>query len=508
MIEYPVRVYRSAENIAKEDQLAWHIADFAAAARRIDPVAAAMTRCRIVDNAAAALAGLNRPPVRSAFSQALAHPRAGGAGLFGLPRDITVHAEWAAWANATAVRELDYHDTYLAADYAHPGDNISPLIAVAQQCGRSGDQLLEAILVAYEVHVALVKSISLHKHKIDHVAHLAPATTAGIGSLLGLSTDVIFQAVNQAVHLAFSTRQSRKGEISSWKACVPGHSGKLAVESIDRAMRGETAPSPIYEGEDSVIAWMLDGPDGNYTVALPEPGEPALGILETYTKAHSAEYQAQALIDLAIDLQGRIDIAQIDRIVLHTSHHTHNVIGTGASDPQKSDPKASRETLDHSITYILAVALEDGNWHHESSYPPHKRITPETVALWHAIETVEDPNWTELYHHPDPARRAFGGELEIVMKDGSTIREARAVADAHPNGRAPWEWEDYVGKFDQLALEKCGTTERNRFLDTVRNLESLTAIDIRALHPTALEHFLPGTPPDNRGIFDCPHRDP
>jgi 2-methylcitrate dehydratase len=108
--------------------------------------------------------------------------------------------------------------------------------------------------------------------------------------------------VNQAVHLAFSTRQSRKGEISSWKAYVPGFSGKLAVECVDRAMRGEASPSPIYEGEDSVIAWMLGGPDAEYTVTLPEPGERPRRILETYTKAYSAEYQAQALIDLAIEL--------------------------------------------------------------------------------------------------------------------------------------------------------------------------------------------------------------
>src|SRR5690606_25376969 len=95
------------------------------------------------------------------------------------------------------------------------------------------------------------------------------------------------------------------------KANVPGFSAKLAIEAIDRAMRGETSPSPIYEGEDSVIAWMLDGPDAEYRVTLPEPHEPARAIMETYTKAHSAEYQAQALIDLAIAAGGEIATAEI-----------------------------------------------------------------------------------------------------------------------------------------------------------------------------------------------------
>src|SRR6266436_9952549 len=93
---------------------------------------------------------------------------------------------------------------------------------------------------------------------------------------------------------------------------------------------------------------------------LPSPGEPKRAILETFTKQHSAEYQAQALIDLAFGLRKNIaDLSQIEKIVISTSAHTHHVIGTGAGDPQKLDPQASRETLDHSIMYIFAVALED-----------------------------------------------------------------------------------------------------------------------------------------------------
>ncbi len=243
MIRHRVRVHASAERLPREDQLAWKIAEVAAGTRALDADVVELVRCRVLDNAGVALAAIGRAPVAAARAMALAHPRVGGATLFGLPPSVRVHAEWAAWANATAVRELDFHDTFLAADYAHPGDSIPPLIAVAQQTGRSGAELTRAVAVAYEIHVALVKAISLHAHKKDHVAHLCPATVAGLGSLLGLPVPVIYQAVNQAVHLAFSTRQSRKGEISSWKAYVPGFSGKLAVEAVDRAMRGESSPS-------------------------------------------------------------------------------------------------------------------------------------------------------------------------------------------------------------------------------------------------------------------------
>src|SRR5699024_9704972 len=268
--------------------------------------------------------------------------------------------EWAAWANGVAVRELDFHDTFLAAEYSHPGDNIPPILAVAQhKCidgkdllngvatcseiqvylvmglcrpehkidhvaqlgltaaythpgdnnppnlavaqhkGIDGKDRINGVATGYEIQVDLVKGMCLHEHKIDHVAHLGPSAAAGIGAMLGLPTEVTFQAVQQALHVTTATRQSRKGEISSWKAHAPAFAGKMAVEAVDRARRGEGAPNPIYEGEDGFIAWILSGPEARYTIPLPGKGEAKRAILDTYTKEHSAEYQAQALIDLA-----------------------------------------------------------------------------------------------------------------------------------------------------------------------------------------------------------------
>src|SRR5579862_9275869 len=365
MITHHLKVYPSKTPLPKADQLAWKLASVAADKAPILPEVAEMVVNRIIDNASVAIAALNREPVANARTQALAHPREGGATLFGLPSDQRFECEWAAWANGVAVRELDMHDTFLAADYSHPGDNIPALLAVAQQTGRSGADLLRGIVVAYEIQINLVRAICLHEHKKDHIAHLCPSVAAGLGAMLKLDTDTIYQAIQQAVHAGFSTRQSRKGEISSWKAYAPAHAGKLAVEAVDRAMRGEKSPSPIYEGEDSVIAWMLDGPSAQYDVPLPGRGEAKRAILESFTKEHSAEYQAQALIDLAFRMRQQIaDLKAIREITIHTSHHTHYVIGTGAGDPQKSDPNASRETLDHSIMFIFAAALCTGFWHH------------------------------------------------------------------------------------------------------------------------------------------------
>jgi 2-methylcitrate dehydratase len=483
---HPLRVHPSSDNLAREDQLAWKIAEVAA-----DPVAVAdevadMVINRIIDNASVAVASLSRQPVAAARAQALAHPYEPGSSVFGV--DDRVSPEWAAWANGVAVRELDYHDTFLAADYSHPGDNIPPILAVAQHAGCSGAELLRGIVTGYEIQINLVKAISLHKHKIDHVAHLGPSAAAGIGTLLGLDTETIFQAVGQALHTTTATRQSRKGEISTWKAHAPAFAGKMAVEAVDRAMRGQTSPTPIYEGEDGVIAWMLDGPDAHYEVPLPERGEARRAILDSYTKEHSAEYQAQALIDLARKLNREhpeITAQSVAKIIIHTSHHTHNVIGSGANDPQKYDPTASRETLDHSIPYIFTVALQDGAWHHVDSYAPARASRPDTVELWNKVTTLEDTEWTRRYHSTDPAEKAFGGRVEIELNDGTRIVDEIAVADAHPLGARPFARAQYLPKFRTLAEGVLDPEEIERFLGVAQRLPELTAAELAGLNVTA-----------------------
>ncbi len=483
MIIHDVRVHPESDRLSREDQLAWKIAAVA-----VDPVevAAEVTEMiinRMIDNASVAIASINRHPVVTARDQALAHARPAGAVLFGCGPDVRVHAEWAAWANGTAVRELDYHDTFLAAEYSHPGDNIPPILAAAQQAGRTGAELVRGIATGYEIQVDLVRAICLHEHKIDHVAHLGPSVAAGIGTLLGLPAEIIYQAVQQALHVTTATRQSRKGEISSWKAFAPSHAGKLAIEAVDRAMRGEGAPSPIYEGEDSVIAWMLDGKKAHYQVPLPAPGEAKRAILDTYTKEHSAEYQSQALIDLCFNMGKRVsNWDDVQDILIETSHHTHYVIGTGANDPQKFDPTASRETLDHSIMYIVAVALQDGEWHHVRSYAPERASRPDTVTLWQKIRTVEEPKWTERYHSVDPAIKAFGGRVVITLKNGQVIADELAVANAHTLGATPWARADYVRKFKILTEDLLDPAESARFLDIVQRLPSLTAAELPQLN--------------------------
>jgi 2-methylcitrate dehydratase len=247
-----------------------------------------------------------------------------------------------------------------------------------------------------------VRAISLHKHKIDHVAHLGPSAAAGIGTLLGLDAETIYQAVGRRC-----TRRPRPGSArarSPRGRRTPAFAGKMAVEAVDRAMRGQTSPSPIYEGEDGVIAWMLDGPDARTTCRFPRRRVQARDPRLLHEGA-LAEYQAQAWIDLARKLHNEAPSSRSgERRVDRAAHQPHTLRDRlGANDPQKYDPHASRETLDHSIPYIFAVALQDG-WHHVDSYAP-ERARARTPSRCGTRSPRRGPEWTAATTRRTPTRR-------------------------------------------------------------------------------------------------------
>ena len=149
------------------------------------------------------------------------------------------------------------------------------------------------------------------------------------------------------------------------------------------------------------------------------------------------------------------------------------MIGTGANDPQKMDPNASRETLDHSIMYIFAVALEDGTWHHVKSYTKARAKKKSTIKIWRSIKTHEDKKWTKKYHDPNPRKKAFGAKVVITLNNGKKISEEQGVADAHPYGSRPFKRKNYINKFLTLTENILDKKESDRFLKVVQNLKKL-----------------------------------
>lgn len=419
--------------------------------------------------------------------------------MLGCSSDIRVHAEWATWANSTAVRQLDWSDAFGRAEFAHPSDNIAPLIAVAQQSGQNGTALVRAIATGYEIQLALASGINLHSHGIDHVEHLGPSVAAGLGTLLGLDVEIIYQAVQQAVLVSILTRQIRDGEITSWKANAPAHVGKLAVEGVDRSMRGQNSPAPIYEGAEGLLAVLLGGKNAKVDVPLPAQGEPKRILLQSFPKQWPAEGEIQPFIDLAIKMRSRIgNLADIKKILIRGSNHLDTVNGNGAHDPRKMDPDASHETLDHSVMYVVAVVLEDGDLDYIKSYAPERAHRPGTVALWQKISTVEDPEWTRRYHATDPSKQEGGGRMEITMNDGAVIADEISNANAFNYGATPWKRDDYIQKFTKLTTGILEEAEAARFLEVVKRLPKLETAELSSLNLTLPSATLGGS---KAGLF-------
>jgi 2-methylcitrate dehydratase len=198
-----------------------------------------------------------------------------------------------------------------------------------------------------------------------------------------------------------------------------------------------------------------------------------------------------------IEKRGGFDA--VKSIVLHTSHHTHYVIGTGSGDPQKMDPNSSRETLDHSIMYIFAVALQDGGWHHVRSYAPERAQRPDTVKLWRKVSTVEDPEWTRRYHSHDQKEKAFGARVVVTFDDGSTLVDELGIANAHPFGARPFGRAEYIRKFRTLTDDILDPKESARFLELVQRLPGLSAAELPSLNPAVPQGYLVENPA--KGIF-------
>ena len=164
------------------------------------------------------------------------------------------------------------------------------------------------------------------------------------------------------------------------------------------------------------------------------------------------------------------------------------------------DPNASRETLDHSIMYIFAVALEDGAWHHVKSYTPQRARRKSTVKLWHKIVTRENKKWTKKYHDKDPKKKCFGGKVIIKMRNGLTISEEINVADAHPAGKRPFGRKEYINKFRTLTDGIITKKESERFLKLVQNLRKLKTKDLKGLNIEVMPKVKRKSKP-SKGIF-------
>ncbi len=410
---------------------------------------------RFVDSIATACGAMDADAYHIARRCAAHFQSAPAAGLFG---GGSSSLDWATFVNGLLIRYLDYNDTYLSLEPAHPSDNMAPVLAASEWTGASGKDMIVAVALAYEIQCRLCDAASLRQHGVDHVTYGALSSCAAACKLMNLDAERTTHALGIAGVCNVALRQTRAGELSMWKGCAFANAGRNGIFAALLASEGLTGPAPIFEGELGFMK-LVSREDFDLPV-LGGNGVPFM-ITKTYVKFWPAEYHSQSAIDAALQL--RPEIGSIDNVVsidIDTFNAAVDIIG---KDPEKWRPK-TRETADHSLPYCTAVALTDGNVT-EAQFDPLRFRDERLLDLVARTRLHRDAELNARYPRGIPNR------LRVKLADGRTlVREVE-----FPRGHAlnPMTDAEVEQKFRRLVEPRYGKERASQILAACWNLENL-----------------------------------
>lgn len=453
-----------AEPTSAPITLAQRLARYAATLRfeQLPPEVVHEAKRRLIDSIATAVGALSAPTyakVKRCASRVCSQP---SASLIGGGQSSI---EWATFVNGLLIRYLDYNDTYLSLEPAHPSDNWSAVLAVGEATGAKGPELITAAVVAYEVQCRLCDAASLRRQGIDHVTYGAISSTLAAGHLLRLDGERLSHAVGIAGVCNIALRQTRSGELSEWKGCAFANAARNGVFAALVAAEGLTGPAPIFEGDLGFFRLVTRQP-----FTLPPLGGEAENrdgfmIGKTYIKYWPAEYHSQSAIDAALQLRHQLqgNIQRIQSIQVSTFEASYNIIG---KYPQAWAPQ-TRETADHSLPYCTAAALYDGDITLET-FEERRFTDPDLIRFAQRVQVVHDPTLDARYPHGIPNR------ITLTLDDGTTlVREVE-----FPKGHAanPMTDQEVEAKFRRLVEPHFGSEKAQAILSYCWNLENLDSV--------------------------------
>ena len=421
---------------------------------------------RVIDSLATTLGAYHSHPAKVVREKAMAVNDPGAkASVWGTQHRTL--PELAAFANGAMVRYLDYNDTYLSLEPAHPSDNLSACVAVTQSAEKTGRDLILAAVIAYEIQCRLCDAASLRAGGWDHVVYGALSSTVAAGRLWDLSEVQIEHALGLAGVCNIATRQTRTGQIADWKACAFSNAARNGVFAADLARRGLTGPNEIFEGPKGLMK-QLNIP-GVKNLVLGRDGD--FMIDKTYIKFWPAEYHSQSAIDACLQLRPRILGKKITEIHMKSFEAAVSIIG---SEPEKLRP-TSRETADHSMFYCCAAALVDGDVT-LATFDEHRLSDPKLLDLIDRTKIVEDAELNKGYPKGIP------NDITITCADGTRVSKRVDFPRGHAGN--PMTDDEVIAKFKRMAegvvSDKTAAEILDRAwnLETMKNLTPLFAFDV------------------------------
>ena len=366
----------------------------------------------------------------------------------------------AGFANGVMVRYLDYNDAYFSPGGGHPSDMIPAILSLSEPFNRDGRSIITAMVLAYEVFCRLSDAAVVSKQGWDQGIFSVVGAACGAGKMMGLDAEAMGHAISIAVVPNLPLLVTRTGELSMWKGCATASATRAAVFAVQLAGLGMTGPEAAFDGHEGIWTKAAGGP-----VQLTEfsnTDEP-YRLTKTIFKSFPAQIHTQGPIDLALDLQSQVVLSEIEAIRIQT----YQVAVQGAAtEPQKWAPR-TRETADHSIPYVVAIAFLDGKISQES-FSESRLKDPEVHSLIEKIQVKEDTAYTKRYPEAFPCR------MEVTTSTGQNLIAELAYPPGH--WRNPLSDEQLEAKFLGLASEVISGDRCKAALDLLWSLERLPGL--------------------------------
>jgi 2-methylcitrate dehydratase len=443
--------------------LAHRFADYANRLRYEDIPAVAVheAKRRLIDSFATAVGAMPSDAFAVARECASRMSSTPGATLLGGGRSSV---EWATFVNGLLIRYLDFNDTYLSKEPAHPSDNLAPVLAVGEAAGATGKDMLTAAIVAYEIQCRLCDASSLRKQGVDHVTYGSISSAIAAGKLMGLDVARLVHAIGLAGVCNVALRQTRSGELSMWKGCAFANAARNGVFAATLAAAGMSGPAPIFEGDLGFMKLVTREPFVVAPMGAEYDPDAPFKITDTYIKFWPAEYHSQSAIDAALRLRRQIgDVSRVTGVDIYTFEASYNIIGKYA---EAWAPK-TRETADHSLPYCTAVALLDGEVTLRQ-FDAERFTASDVLELLTKVKVHLDDALTPRYPRGIPNR------VVVTLADGTRLSEEVEFPRGHAGN--PMTDAEVEAKFRALVEPRYGKTTADTVLERCRRFDEVTNV--------------------------------
>lgn len=421
-------------------------------------------KTHVLDSLGCAIGATGGGPVHAVREQIREFDRDGRCSLIGGGRTAP---DRAAFYNGALVRYLDYNDSYLAqGETCHPSDNLSAVLAAAEYVGGRGRDVMLALAVAYQVQCRLSDEAPVRARGFDHTTQGAYAAAAGTSRALGLDVARTANALAISGTAFNALRVTRTGALSQWKGLAAANTAAGCVRATFLAGRGITGPLEVFEGNKG----FMDTVAGCFEIDWEH--EDLERVTRTIIKRHNAEIHAQTSIDAALALRRhfRLNGGDVDRVDVDIFDVAYKIIG-GGEEGDKS-VVATKEQADHSLPYLIAVALLDGEVS-PRQLTAERILETDVQQLLRRVSIHSTSAYSQRFPNEMPARVA------IRLHDGRTL--SREVTEYQGLNGAPAMWENVLQKFHQLSRDRVGCEQRDAIVDVVQDLEHRQVSDLTRL---------------------------